>query len=112
MNNSYLDLKSKNLKKTIEPFEYDNRVITRIILINDRVPKTRKNTVSKYIIDTKYSKEIHDLKRSKSKKTGVISILTTNQVLQNFLLKILPLRFVTFRKVLLKIITNDKNLKS
>ncbi len=95
---------NKILEKTIEPFEFDNRAISRFLLINSPVPKTRKNTISKHIIDVNYKDEICDLKKSNNKNIGVTNILRTKQKIFFFLQKILPVNSKIFRSLILKII--------
>ncbi|MCK4995500.1 MAG: AMP-binding protein [Thermoplasmatales archaeon] len=99
---------NKELEKNIEPFEFENRAITRFLLINSNVPKTLKNTVSKYIIDVNFKDEIFDLKKSNLEKTGVKNILRPKQRLYFILITILPFNNKKFRKKLLKIISPQK----
>jgi acyl-coenzyme A synthetase/AMP-(fatty) acid ligase len=99
---------NEELKKKIEPFEYEHRAITRFLLINSDVPLTRKGTVSKYIIDVKFKEEISDLKKSNSEKTGVRNILRPKQTIVYVLTTILPLNNKIFRKILLKLFENEK----
>jgi acyl-coenzyme A synthetase/AMP-(fatty) acid ligase len=95
---------NKELITKIEPFEYENRTITRFLLINCDVPKTCKNTISKYKIEANFKGEIFDLKKSNSKKSGIENVLKVSQKLLHFTFKIIPLKNNIFRKFLLKII--------
>lgn len=91
------------LLKTVEPFEYEHRRITRFLLINNNVPTTLKKTVSKYKIETIYRDEINDLKISDDYRSGVKNVFTIRFALLKCLLNFLPYKFVFFRKIILKI---------
>ncbi|HEC89299.1 MAG TPA: hypothetical protein ENI44_01805 [Thermoplasmatales archaeon] len=92
------------LYKTIEPFEYDQRAITRFLLINHEIPRTRKNTISKYRIEVEFKGEIDDLKL-RSHGDGVVSILKPRQKLLNLILKLSHIKFLN--KFILKMIIKD-----
>jgi len=96
---------NKELKTKIEPFEYENRAIVRFLLINSTVPRTRKNTVSKYIIEVEFKEEISDLLKSNKGKKGVKNILNPKARIILFLMKISSLCNNFLGKIILKVIT-------
>jgi len=95
---------NNNLKNEIEPFEYEQRSISRFILINVEAPKTFKGTFSKYQIEKQYTDEIYDLKYSNDLKSGVVSLKGFRNVYLDFLLRYSPLRSQKVRKVFLRLI--------
>lgn len=52
---------NSSLYKILEPFEYRHRLVTRFMLVNSPVPKTRKGTVSKFQIETQFKDVIDAL---------------------------------------------------
>lgn len=97
-----------NLSNKLEPFEYENRSITRFLLINNNPPKTRKNTISQNIINIEYENEITDLRNCNFKKTGVVNLLPPSQRLLLLIMKGLSKINPMFKNIFLKIITNKK----
>ncbi len=61
------------LYKTLEPFEFRHRFISRFVLINSVVPKTVKGNVSKYKIETDYQDVIDDLVDPLSSPSGIVN---------------------------------------
>jgi len=94
---------NSNLVSIVEPFEYEHRTITRFLIINNKIPKTVKGTVSKYRIDDQFKKEIKELTSSKEAGPGVKNIFSINDYLLKLTIKILPLKISYFRKMFLRL---------
>lgn len=100
---AYLKLLKKinsQLLKTIEPFEYEHRRITRFLLVNATVPITIKKTISKYKIEKMFKNEIALLKKSKDSKSGIKNVFS----LKFYFLKIVMANRFFRNKILRKIV--------
>jgi long-subunit acyl-CoA synthetase (AMP-forming) len=77
----------KYLKENLEPFEYQQRRISRFLLINGTVNKTAKGDVSLYKIENKYKDEISDLLYSTDPSSHVCDIECSTHWLISRLIK-------------------------
>jgi acyl-coenzyme A synthetase/AMP-(fatty) acid ligase len=94
---------NKNLANTLEPFAYEQRTITRFLLINDEAFMTFKGTSSRSQIEAHYENEIVDLLHAQKRTSGVRVIHTPENRLLFLLLRSHFLKYTFIRKVLLKI---------
>jgi long-subunit acyl-CoA synthetase (AMP-forming) len=92
---------NNSLLRTLEPFEFEHRTITRFLLINSGVFTTFKGTISKYKIKEQYKDEINDILYSNKTNSGVKNFITLNFFIFNLLFKFPPLRNSRFRKIFL-----------
>ena len=94
---------NNSLLTTLEPFEYEQRTITRFLLINSDVFTTFKGTISKYDMKRQYKDEINDLLYSNKTDLGVKNFITLDFYVLNLLFKFTPLRYSKFRKIILNL---------
>ena len=101
----YKQIKNINntLLKTLDPFEYEQRTITRFLLINSDVLKTFKGTISNYHIENQYKDEINDLLYLNKTNLGVKNFITLNFFVFNLLFKFTPLRNKKFREIVVNL---------
>ena len=101
----YKQIKNINnsLLKTLDPFEYEQRTITRFLLINSDVLKTFKGTISNYNIESQYKDEINDLLYLNKTNLGVKNFITLNFYVFNLLFKFTPLRNKKFREIVVNL---------
>ena len=94
---------NNSLLKTLDPFEYEQRTITRFLLINNDVLTTLKGTVSSYNISRQYKDEINDLLYSKKTNLGVKDFITLNFYVLKLLFKFTPLRNKKLREIVVNL---------
>jgi len=99
---------NSHLVRTLEPFEYEQRAITRFLLINNDVHHIWKGTIYGSAIATQYKDEIYDLLHSNNPKTGVQNLVYLESNFLKFLLRYTPLRFKKPRRVILKMLLGRK----
>jgi acyl-coenzyme A synthetase/AMP-(fatty) acid ligase len=97
---------NKSLLRTLEPFEYEQRIITRFLLINHDVAYTAKGTISGFSIETHFEKEIFDLLHSQEKKSGVRNIIYLHSFFIYLLVRYTPFRLPKIRKMVLNFFLN------
>jgi long-subunit acyl-CoA synthetase (AMP-forming) len=94
---------NKELLFKIEPFEYDHMLINRFLILNNKLPKSSKGTISKYKIDTKFKQEIDHLIKTYDTKSGVKNIVILRYRLYRIFLTCLPFKNPRFRKFFLNL---------
>ena len=93
----------RHLEKNLEPFEYEQRKISRFIIINGETYKTTKGNVSRYKIELNYNDEIYDLMHSNKSKNGVCNIVVSKKWFLGSILKLPLFKISFFRRLVLKI---------
>ena len=94
---------NKKLLSKVEPFEYDHMMINRFLILNSKLPKSSKGTVSKYKIDTEFRNEIESLIRTFDTKFGVKNIVILRYKIFKKILTCFPFNNSRFRKFFLKL---------
>jgi long-subunit acyl-CoA synthetase (AMP-forming) len=111
--NKYYNIIEKinySLFKTLEPFEYERRTITRFILVNIRDEKDFKIKISKNKIKEHFENEIKDLLYS-DEKSGVTNLASLKSSYLIFLLKNTLFKSKKTRKVILDLLLKYEESK-
>ena len=95
---------NSHLRRTLKPFEYEQRKIIRFLLVNSNVLRTSKGMVSHLTLETQFGDEIYDLLHSNNPKSGVKNLPYLRSVFLMFLVRYTPLREKKLRKLLMKIV--------
>jgi long-subunit acyl-CoA synthetase (AMP-forming) len=99
---------NSTLLQTLEPFEYEQRVITRFLLVNSDVQHTFKGTTYGSAIETRFNNEISDLLHSNNPKTGVQNLTYLESFFLKSLLQYTPLKIPRLRQTILRILIKKR----